>query len=173
MLGADDELDDQEGSDDGQSSHPSVEEPLFDTDTEFSEGERVEGAPVGEADGAGADQGAHHAEVGQGARAKEDRRARGITRPVSPTKKQLEDHYLSGHAVYMAGCECCLRCRGRADGHSSAQKDSKEYLDGEDEIPMCIMDFCFLAQEEQDKATPTLVIKEHRKKYLAAQASPG
>ena len=35
------------------------------------------------------------------------------------------------------------------------------------------MDFCFLAQEEQDKATPTLVIKEHRKKYMAARACPG
>ena len=55
----------------------------------------------------------------------------------------------------------------------SAQKDSKDYLDGEDEIPMCSMDISFLAQEEQDKATPTLVIKEHRTKYMAARACPG
>ena len=43
MLGADDEddeLEDQEGSDDGKSSHPSLEEPLFDTDAEFSEEEK-------------------------------------------------------------------------------------------------------------------------------------
>ena len=80
---------------------------------------------------------------------------------------------MTGHAEYLAGCEFCLRCRGRADKHMSAQKDMKDYLDGEDEIPMCSMDFCFLAQEDQEKATPTLVIKEHRKKYMAARACPG
>lgn len=141
VLGADDEddeLEDQEGSDDGKSSHPSLEEPLFDTDAEFSEEEKLEEAPLGQAEGAEADQGAHH-----GGAAKEAR-ARAITRPTSLTKRQLEEHYMTGHAEYLAGCEFCLRCRGRADKHMSAQKDMKDCLDGEDDIPMCSMDFCFV-----------------------------
>ena len=46
VLGADDVLEDREGSDDGQSSHSSLEEPWFDTDAEFSEGEPLERAPI-------------------------------------------------------------------------------------------------------------------------------
>ena len=142
VLGADDEddeLEDQEGSDDGQSSHPSLEELLFETDAEFSEEEKLEEAPAGQAEGAEADRGAHRQGVAERAQ------ARAIARPISLTKRQLEEHYMTGHAKYSAGCEYCLRCRGRADKHMSGKKDLKDYLDGEDEIPMCSMDFCFLA----------------------------
>ena len=99
--------------------------------------------------------------------------AKGITRPTTPTKQQLEKHYLEGHANYLAGCDYCVRCRGRADKHFKGDKDSKEYLEGEDGVPMISMDFCFLAQKTQDKSTPALVIKEHRTKYMGARACPG
>ena len=136
-LGADDESDD----------HASLGEPLFDSDAEFSDGENVEGA-LKEA-----------LEDDKGQEAKDDHgmeehagrpMAKAIARPVSPTKVQLEKHYLEGHANYLAGCEYCVRCRGRADKHFKSGKDCKEFLDGEDAVPMVRMDFCFLAQEEQE-----------------------
>ena len=160
VLGADDESDD----------HASLGEPLFDSDAEFSDGENVEGA-LKEA-----------LEDDKGQEAKEDHgmeeharkpMAKAIARPVSPTKVQLEKHDLEGHANYLAGCEYCVRCRGRADKHFKSGKDCKEFLDGEDTVPMVSMDFCFLAQEEQEKSTPALVIKEHRTKYMGARACPG
>ena len=167
MLGAGDESDD----------HESLGEALFDTDAEFSEEENGEEAIERQDDRDGSQEASSHLadEPGGGETQRVTRKpvARGITRPETATKNQLEKHYLEGHANYLAGCDYCVRCRGRADRHCSANKDSKEYLEGEDGVPMVSMDFCFLAQKEQDKATPTLVIKEHRTKYMGARACPG
>ena len=94
--------------------------------------------------------------------------AKAITRPLTPTIEQFEKHYLEGHANFLAGCDYCVRCQGRADKHFKSDKDSKENQKGEDGVPMVSMDFCFLAQKTQDKSTPALVIKEHRTKYMGA-----
>ena len=152
VLGAGDESDD----------HESLGEALFESDAEFSSDENVEKAEHG-------DQEAHQDEAQEehvGVRPV----AKAITRPLAPTKSQLERHYMEGHANYLAGCDYCVRCRGRADKHFRSDKDSKEYLEGEDGVPMVSMDFCFLAQKTQDKSTPALVIKEHRTKYIGGKS---
>ena len=136
VLGADDDSDSE--------SHASLEEPLADTDVEVSSGEEKDDDGEGEAESANGDVPENHQED---ERAEYQQRARGITRPLMPTKSQLERHYLEGHANYLAGCEYCARCRGRADKHFHSDKSSKEYLAGEDAIPTVSVDFAFLAQE--------------------------
>ena len=170
VLGAIDESDD----------HESLGEALFESDAEFSDEnieEAIQSRDDRETNQDGSQEASSHLadEPGGGETQHVARKpvARGITRPTTLTKQQLEKHYLEGHANYLAGCEYCVRCRGRADRHSTADKDSKEYLEGEDGVPMISMDFCFLAQKTQDKSTPALVIKEHRTKYMGARACPG
>ena len=149
--------------DDESDDHSSLGEALFESDAEFSGEENMEKAEQG-------DREAHQDEAQEehvGVRPV----AKAITRPLAPTKSQLERHYMEGHANYLAGCDYCVRCRGRADKHFRSDKDSKEYLEDEDGVPMVSMDFCFLAQKTQDKSTPALVIKEHRTKYMGKSMS--
>ena len=102
-------------------------EPLFDTDAEFSEDEAADGQQQAEEEREGEVQDPQPEDPGGWQHVKSRRRAGGITRPVAPTKEQLERHYAEGHANYLAGCECCLRCRGRADGHFQGGTSEQEY----------------------------------------------
>ena len=37
--------------------------------------------------------------------------------PSDPTRKEIEDHVLTGHARFWSWCAACARERGRAEGH--------------------------------------------------------
>ena len=92
LLGAGDESDD----------HESLGEALFESDAEFSEEENVE-----EAIKQREDQEANQDEP-QDEHVKDKPVAKGIIRPTTATKQQLEKHVLEGHANYLAGCDYCV-----------------------------------------------------------------
>ena len=98
---------------------------------------------------------------------REQRRVRGIARPVSLTKTQLRKHNLYCLANYNAGCPYCVSCRGLANRHERRDRQARreEHQEDEAKMPTVSLEFCFLCQKDQGKSIPTMVAREHRTCY--------
>ena len=153
----------------------SLEEPLSEDGQEMSSDDEHNDARGNGGEEADADQGdmPREREVPQGDVNADAARAKALTRPVPMTKAQKERHWLEGHATYHPGCELCVRTRGLGDRHRRGDTGTKEYMESSEGVPVVGMDFCFLCQEGQTKSSPTLVVKDGRRKSVMATICPG
>ena len=58
----------------------------------------------------------------------ETRNARRAPTPLDPTPTEIENHKLTGHAVFRSWCRHCVRGRGREAAHSSTERSKVLYL---------------------------------------------
>ena len=57
--------------------------------------------------------------------------------PKLPSKKEVEEHYLQGHALYRNWCPICIKARGK-------EREHKLDKDKERRLPEYSLDYCFL-----------------------------
>ena len=91
------------------------------------------------------------------------RNPRKLQDPKLPSKKEVEDHNLSGHMPYRSWCTFCVMGRGKAAPHYKQTR-----ADG---LPELHMDYCFMATEDKPLAT-ILVAKETTSKMIMATVVP-
>ena len=81
--------------------------------------------------------------------------------PDNPTEAERREHEASGHAVYRSWCEPCIKASGLAQQHR--RRDH-----GEDRIPVIVMDYWYLGEEEGSK--PHFVAKDRKSGMVMATA---
>ena len=91
------------------------------------------------------------------------RNPRKLQGPKLPSKKEVEDHNLSGHMPYRSWCTLCVMGRGKAAPNSKQSR-----VDG---LPELHIDYCFMATEDKPLAT-ILVAKETTSKMVMATVVP-
>ena len=91
------------------------------------------------------------------------RNPRKLQGPKLPSKKEVEDHNLSGHMPYRNWCTFCVMGRGIATPHR------KQLL--EDGLPELHIDYCFMSTQDKPLAT-ILVAKETTSKMVLATMVP-
>ena len=108
----------------------------------------------------------------------EGRLPRRAVSPTDPSEMEVEDHRLTGHAVFRSWCPHCVRGRGRDDRHLEGPQ--------EDAVPVLSWDYCYLcsrgspgdeaaAEEEaaeQARSSPALVRWDRRSKGFSAYVLP-
>ena len=72
----------------------------------------------------------------------ETRDARRAPTPSDPTSAEVENHQLTGHAVFRSWCRHCVRGRGREAAHSSTARP-------EGSLPILSWDYCYLSSKRQ------------------------
>ena len=70
----------------------------------------------------------------------ETRDARRAPTPLDPTTAEVENHKLTGHAVFRSWCRHCVRGRGREAPHSSIERPASS-------LPILSWDYCFLSSK--------------------------
>ena len=79
------------------------------------------------------------------------------------SRKEVEDHSLSGHMPYRSWCTFCVMGRGKTSPHFKQSRD--------DGLPELHVDYCFMATEDKPLAT-ILVVKETTSKMVMATVVP-
>ena len=95
---------------------------------------------------------------------------------AAPTQTEVEEHRLSGHAVYRSWCSSCVRGRGQSNHHHRPGAHDDERGD----VPVVSMDYCYLgtktaeedAEDEASGTSPVLVIQDSRSKSIMAHLVP-
>ena len=108
----------------------------------------------------------------------ETRDARRAPTPLDPTAAEVENHKLTGHAVFRSWCRHCVRGRGREAAHSSTARP-------EGSLPILSWDYCYLSSKRQvlDDAhadgheaspleSPALVMFDSKGKGIHARLMP-
>ena len=72
------------------------------------------------------------------------RNPRKLQDPKLPSKKEVEDHNLSGHMPYRSWCTFCVMGRGKAAPHCKQTRG--------DGLPELHIDYCFMATEDKPLA---------------------
>ena len=75
----------------------------------------------------------------------ETRDARRAPTPSDPTSAEVENHRLTGHAVFRSWCRHCVRGRGREAAHSSTERP-------EGSLPILSWDYCYLSSKRQSSS---------------------
>jgi hypothetical protein len=75
----------------------------------------------------------------------ETRDARRAPTPLDPTTAEVENHKLTGHAVFRSWCRHCVRGRGREAAHSSIERPASS-------LPILSWDYCFLSSKRPSRA---------------------
>lgn len=113
-----------------------------------------------------------------GEQSEEGRLPRRAVSPLDPSESEVEDHRLTGHAVFRSWCPHCVRGRGRDDPHAEGPL--------EDAIPVISWDYCYLASRgpaggdaaaddeaaEQAGQSPVLVRWDRKSRGLAGYVLP-
>ena len=90
----------------------------------------------------------------------EARRPKPATRPYTPTKEEIREHEVT-HLPYRPWCQHCVFCKGR----SSPQPAS----DGREKLGITIrLDYCFMADEEEEGLTGVLILWDDNRECLWA-----
>ena len=95
---------------------------------------------------------------------------------TDPTPREVDDHLLTGHAVFRSWCSACVRGRGRAAGHPSGSRQDE----GAEPVPVLSWDYCFLSSrcraddlaEDRNGESPVLVMHDARSKGIYAHLVP-
>lgn len=88
--------------------------------------------------------------------------------PIQPTAEMVDEHELSGHAVFRDWCAHCVASWGLP-----GQQRTVDH--GSDEIPTVHSDFFFMGDEEDDedtKALPMLAMYDSRSTVVSAATLP-
>ena len=91
------------------------------------------------------------------------RNPRKLQDPRLPSKKEVEEHNLSGHMPYRSWCTFCVMGRGKAAPHCKQTRG--------DGLPELHVDYCFMPTENKPLAT-ILVAKETMSKMIMATVVP-
>ena len=82
---------------------------------------------------------------------------------AAPTQAEVEEHRLSGHAVYRSWCSSCVRGRGQSNHHQRPGAHADERGD----VPVVSMDYCYLGtktaeEDAEDEASGTSPVRRER-----------
>ena len=81
--------------------------------------------------------------------------------PEQPSRRDVDEHEASNHAVYRSWCAACVAGRASGQPHLAAPEEE------ENAVPTILSDYGFLGQDD-GKCLPILVIKDKRTKRIAA-----
>ena len=140
-----------------------VREAWVDRDGQVDSGARSSGDPSGSGEtGNVFDQDEAIGEV-------EQRAVPARSSPCDPTHREVEEHRLTGHAVYRSWCKWCVTGRGRAQGHPASTGRKTE-----SSLPVISWDYCFLGSgdAEANGDSPVLVAYDSVSKAVFAHLVP-
>jgi hypothetical protein len=96
--------------------------------------------------------------------------------PSTPTAIEIQEHLLTGHAVYRSWCPHCVRGKGVKDHHPAAVPG------GESDVPTISLDYGYLGAEgggqqgdeeaEADGQSPFIVVQDGKSKSIFAHLIP-
>ena len=109
-----------------------------------------------------------------------------ISRPLMPTKEQVERHNASGHAQFRNWCKHCVRGLATRDRHISKRNKKgkvKTSRSGEADVPdvecksdglsKFSIDYMRMDSKDEDKSRATMVMVNHEDGGVFAYATPG
>ena len=91
------------------------------------------------------------------------RNPRKLQDPRLPSKREVEDHFLSAHMPYRSWCTFCVMGKGKTASHHQQSR--------EDGLPELHLDYCFMSTKDNPLAT-ILVAKEKISKMTMATVVP-
>ena len=90
--------------------------------------------------------------------AEEAQPARVVKSPLEPTKAEIEERELMGHAVYRSWCKVCCAARATGQPHTTIKQEEEETA-----VPSILSDYAFMG-EDDGKCMPILALKRKRPK---------
>ena len=95
-----------------------------------------------------------------------------------PSTEEVEEHNLTGHAVFRSWCPHCVS--GRAVSNPHLRRDEKE---DEEAVPMVSVDYMFMhdnkdpelgrkGKEDEDGGMPIMVVKDRKQGLIQASVVP-
>ena len=86
--------------------------------------------------------------------------------PSAPSMDEWEDHLAAGHAEYGAWCPFCVACTGKSEAHRrmEASRDHGH--------PERHLDYAYMGREAGDRASPILVGKFSKDRWLVTHPVP-
>ena len=85
------------------------------------------------------------------------RQVKKIHEPYQPTKKEVKEHYESGHMPYRSLCPLCVGGRGKEMDHRRRGEGHELGL------PEYHLDYCFPGDETEDRLTVLVAVERYSK----------
>ena len=86
--------------------------------------------------------------------------------PAAPSTQEWEEHLASGHASYRGWCPFCVAGKGKSEAHRQLEADRDHGM------PALHFDYAYLGREGDDRATPILVGRFTKDRWLVTRPVP-